>query len=282
MKIFFPKNIFTSLLAASLPDKLKNNFQFQPSSSIASIIENDTDSLALITPTGLLNHKELFVSKKFGISFEGSLCNSYLYFSGDRSLNTLNIAGDVSSLEAILGRILFKELYNSDVEINLSTSLKKEKNNLLLVGEQNFYENKLFDGISFSEEIIEMISLPLVNFLLASGSEDLIKEYEPMLLEIIQNVYNNFESMQQYYSFSAKTMKYIKDNISSLIMEFDMQDIEGILQMTRLPYYYGIIKDIVDVKFVLKKGIDFSIPLRIEIIMLHEKRLIHPDFPAFF
>jgi hypothetical protein len=56
--------------------------------------------------------------------------------------------------------------------------------------------------------------------------------------------------MQQYYSFSVRTMKYIKDNISSLVMELDMQDIEGILQLTRLPYYYGIIKDIIDVKFV--------------------------------
>lgn len=250
MKIVFPKNIFTSLLAASLPEMMKSNFHFQPSSSIATMIEKDKDSIALITPTDILNHKELFVSKKFGISFEGSLCNSYLYFSDDRSLNSLNISGDVSSLEAVLGRILFKELYNSDVEINLSTSLKKENNNLLLVGEQNFYEDKLFDGISFSEEIIEMISLPYVNFLLASANEDLIRDSESSLLEIIPEVYNNFDSVQQYYSFSARTMKYIKDNISSLVMEFDMQDVEGILQLTRLPYYYGIIKDIIDVKFV--------------------------------
>lgn len=250
MKIYFPKNVFTSILAASLPEKLKSNFNFHPSSSIASLLENDKESLALITPTDILNHKYLFVSKKFGISFENSLCNSYLYYSENRSLDTLNIAGDVSSLEAVMSRILFKELYSTEVEISLSTSMKKEKNNLLLVGEQNFYEDKLFDGISFSEEIIELLSLPFVNFILASSSEDLLKDNEPLLLEIIPEVYDSFGSIQHYYSFSDKMMKYISENISSLVLEFDLQDIEGIIQLTRQPYYYGLIKDMVDIKFV--------------------------------
>ncbi len=250
MKILFPKNIYTSIIAVSLPENLKNNLQFQPASSISSMIEKDNDCIALISSTDIINHRELFVSKKFGISFEGSLCNSYLYFSEDRSLQSLNIAGDVSSLEAIISKILFKELYNSDVEIGLSASLKKEKNNLLLVGEQNFYDDKLFDGISFSEEIIELISLPFVNFVLASSDEKLIKENESLLLEIIPNVYSNFDSIQQYFSFNEKTLNYIKQNISSLVLEFDMQDIEGFLQLIRMPYFYGIVKDIVDVKFV--------------------------------
>ncbi|HSD65022.1 MAG TPA: hypothetical protein VLB50_14560 [Ignavibacteriaceae bacterium] len=250
MKLYFPKNVFTSILAASLPEKLKSNFNFHPSSSVSSLLENDKECLALITPTDLLNHKSLFVSKKFGISFENSLCNSYLYYSENRSLNTLNIAGDVSSLEAVMSRILFKELYGTEVEISLSTSMKKEKNNLLLVGEQNFYEDKLFDGISFSEEIIELLSLPFVNFILASSSEDLLKENESLLMDIIPEVYDSFGSIQHYYSFSDKMMKYINENISSLVLEFDLQDIEGIIQLTRLPYYYGLIKDMVDIKFV--------------------------------
>jgi hypothetical protein len=250
MKILFPKNIYTSILAVSLPDNLRSGLQFMPASSIGSMIEKENDCIALISSVDIINHRELFVSKKIGISFEGSLCNSYLYFSEDRSLQSLNIAGDVSSLEAILSRILFKELYNSDVEVGLSASIKKEKNNLLLVGEQNFYDDKLFDGISFSEEIIELISLPFVNFVLASSNEKLIKENEPLLLGIIPQVYSNFDSLQQYFSFSEKTIKYIKQNVSSLVLELDLQDIEGLLQLIRMPYFHGIVKDIVDVKFV--------------------------------
>jgi hypothetical protein len=250
MNIFFPKNIFTSIIAVSLPENLRSNLQFQSSSSISSMLEKDKDSIALISSTDIINHRELFVSKKFGISFESSLCNSYLYFSEDRTFKSLNIAGDVSSLEAILSRILFRELYNSEVEIGLSESLNRGTNSLLLVGEQNFYDEKLFNGISFSEEIIELISLPFVNFVLASSDEKLIKETESSLLEIIPEVYSCFNSLQQYFSFTEKTLKYIIQNISSLVLEFDMQDIEGILQLLRLPYYHGIIKDIVDVKFV--------------------------------
>lgn len=249
MNIFFPKNIFTSVIAVSLPENLRRNLQFIPASTISSALEKDNDSLALISLTDLLNHRELFISKKFGISFESSLCNSYLYFSEDRSMHSLNIAGDVSSLEAIFSRILFKELYNVDVEIGLSASLKKETNNLLLVGEQNFYEDKLFEGISFSEEIVELMSLPFVNFVLASSNKNLIKENESYFLEIIPNVYSNFNTPQQYFSFGDKTSEYITQNISSLVLEFDMQDIEGILQLIRMPYFYGIVKDIVDVKF---------------------------------
>jgi len=250
MNIYLPKNIFTSVIAASMPENLKGKIHFQSSSIICSSLEKDNNGIALVSTTDLLNHRELFVSRKFGISFESSLCNSYLYFSNDRSLKSLNLAGDVSSLEVILGKILFKELYDSDVEIKLSVAFTKEAGNLLLVGEQNFYDERLFDGISFSEEMIELISLPFVNFVLASANESLLKEKESLWLEIIPNVYNMFESLQEYFSFTEKTLKYVKQNISSLVMEFDMQDVEGILQLIRMPYYYGIIKDMIDIKFV--------------------------------
>ena len=166
------------------------------------------------------------------------------------SLKLLNVSGDVSSLEVILSKILFKEIYNSDIEVSLSTSMSKENNNLLLVGEQNFYNDRLFDGISFSEEIIEMLSVPFVNFILASRNEELIKRTEPELLKIIPEVYDSFNSIEKYYSFSEKTLKYIKENISSLVLEFDEQDIEGINQLIRLPYFHGIVKDIFEVKFL--------------------------------
>jgi hypothetical protein len=39
-------------------------------------------------------------------------------------------------------------------------------------------------------------------------------------------------------------------NISSLILKFDEQDVEGIKQVLRLPYFHGLISDIVEVKFI--------------------------------
>ena len=253
MNIIFPDNLFTSVIALTLPENLRQNLRFNPASSISAALEKDAHSIALIPSTDIISHREIFVSRKFGISFEGSLCNSYIYFSKDRSVKSLNITGDISSSEVILGRILFKEMYNTEVEVGLSASLNKETSNLIVAGKQNFYEDRLFDGISFSEEVVELLSLPYVNFLLASTDEKLLRELEPVLLENIPKVYDNLDKPAEYFSFSEKTVKYIKQNISSLVLEFDEQDLEAINQILMLPYFHGIIKEIIEPKFVRSK-----------------------------
>ena len=99
----------------------------------------------------------------------------------------------------------------------------------------------------------ELLSLPYVNFLLASTDDRLIRELEPVLLENIPKVYDNLEKPQRYFSFSEKTIRYIKQNISSLVLEFDDQDLEAINQIIMLPYFHGIIKEIIEPKFIKSK-----------------------------
>ena len=118
------------MIALFLPEELRNNLSFQPASSISAALDMERNSIGLIPALDILNHRKLVVSSKYGISFEGSLCNTYIYFSENRSVKSLNITGDVSSSEVILSRILFKEVYNLEVEAALSASLKKENNNL--------------------------------------------------------------------------------------------------------------------------------------------------------
>lgn len=238
------------MIALFLPETLRNYLSFHPASSISSVLDKEKNSVGLIPALDILNHRELLISQKYGISFEGSLCNTYIYFSGDRSVKMLNIAGDVSSSEVILSRILFKELYNLEVEIGLSASLMREGNNLVFTGNQNFYEDRLFDGISFSEEMIELLSLPYVNYVLASPDEGLIKNFEPVLLEKIPDVYDSFNNLEQYFSFSNKTMSYVRQNISSLVLELGNQDTEALNQLLLLPYFHGVVKEIIGPKFV--------------------------------
>ena len=254
MNILLPENIFTSVIALHLPENFRQNLKFHPASSISSALEKDKTAAGLIPAMDIVNHRELFVSRKYGISFEGSLCNTYIYFAGDRSMNSLNVAGDVSSSEVILSRLLFKELYNSDVEIALTSSLDRDTSNLVIAGKQNFYEDRIFDAISFSEEMIELLSLPYVNFVLASSDERLVNELEPVLLEKIPDVYENFDKLEKYFSFSEKTLKYIRQNISSLVLEFDEQDIEAFTQLIMLPYFHGMIKEIIEPKYAGTAG----------------------------
>ncbi len=49
---------------------------------------------------------------------------------------------------------------------------------------------------------------------------------------------------------SLASEEYIRKNISSFIFKFDEQDREGIEQILRLPYFHGIVNDIVEVKFI--------------------------------
>ena len=115
--IYLPKNIFSSAIIINLPDELKNEIKFSPSALLCKEIVGNNENVGLIPTTDLINHKDFFISKKFGLSFEGSLCNSYIYFKQqEKMLTELNILGDASSLEVIIGKILFKEMYNSDVK----------------------------------------------------------------------------------------------------------------------------------------------------------------------
>ncbi len=254
MNLLLPENIFTSVIALTLPENIRQNLKFHPASSLSASLEKDKTAAALIPALDVVSHRDLFISRKYGISFEGSLCNTYIYFAEDRSLNSLNVAGDVSSSEVILSRLLFKELYKSDIQVALSASLKRDINNIVVSGKQNFYEDRLFEGISFSEEMIELLSLPYVNFVLASADEKLVKELEPLLLEKTGDVYEMFDNLEQYFSFSEKMLNYIKQNISSLVLEFDEQDIEAFTQLIMLPYYHGMTKDIIEAKFAGAAG----------------------------
>ena len=152
-------------------------------------------------------------------------------------------------MEVIFGKILFKELYNTNVEITLTTDKTNLGNsNYIITGDYNFLESKFKSGISFAEEIVDMISAPFVNYVLASQDRDKLIEVSESIFEKISNIsMGDFpipnELPQESYSF-------IKENISKVFYSLADQDIEGINQLIRLPFYHGMLKDIIEVNFV--------------------------------
>jgi hypothetical protein len=252
MKLIIPLNIFTEMLYNNLGEGLKKNIIFKSSSLITSEIKNHRNSIGLIPTLDLLKNKDLFVSKKYGLAFESSLCNSYIYFKpGQKNLDEFSLFGDISSLEVILSKILFKEIYNSDVKIEILTDEKKMLDkNLVITGNINFEVERFLSGISFSEEVIESLSLPFVNYVFASQDEEVLKELNQKLENVSSLIYKNVEKFKFGKSLTENSIEYIKTNISSLILDFEQNDVEGINQLLRLPYYHGIINDIIEVKFV--------------------------------
>ncbi|MCL5030366.1 MAG: hypothetical protein M1480_15250 [Bacteroidetes bacterium] len=252
MNILSPQNIFSKLLVDNLPANLKSNVKYFPSALISTELKKQNDCVGLIPTIDIIKNNDLFVSKSFGISFEGALCNSYIYYnSAQKEFKELGLLGDVSSVEVVLSKILFQEIYDSSVEVKILTDESKANDqNLIITGDLNFKSQKFSTGISLAEEIIESLSLPFVNYIFASKEESLIQQLNENLAGVSASIYDEVEEIKFGEEFSLEAKSYIKENISSFIIDFDNQDLEGINQIIRLPYFHGMIKDIIEVKYV--------------------------------
>jgi hypothetical protein len=250
-KFYLPRNIFSRILISELEEKSEIDFQFIPSSLIVKNLLNENDSIGLIPTMDLITNKDLYISSEVGISFDALLSNAYIHFKEEQeTIDELFLRGDVSSNEVILSKILFKEFY--DVEIK-TTLLNKEvtnfKDNLLIIGDENYEKELFLNGLSFSEEIIELINAPYVNFVLAGNSEETLKELNSIFKSSLTKGHlDNYENL--FPDFPQSLLDFLSVNIQHLIFDFDEQDREGIKQLLQMPYYHGMIKDITDVKFV--------------------------------
>ncbi len=250
MKIFFPDNIFSKIIYNNLPDEDKKLITFKESASLSLEIRKNPVSLALMPVSDIITNKEFFISSSFGISFTESLCNSYIYYnSNDENDLNFKIAGDISTIEAIIGLIFFKENYELNFKMNIALNDKELiSSNHILTGDKNFTDEKYKNGISFAEEIIELISAPFVNYVFASGDEKNLKKFSAKFSEVIKNV--DVKNIEIPGSFYDETKSFIKEKLPTVIYNFDEHDKEGIRQIVSLPFYHGIIKDMIDIKFV--------------------------------
>jgi hypothetical protein len=250
-KFYLPRNIFSRILISELEDKSEIDYQFVPSSLIVKNLLNEKASAGLIPTMDLITNKDLYISSEVGISFDALLSNAYIHFKEEQeTIDELFLRGDVTSNEVILSKILFKEFY--DVEIK-TTLLNKEvtdfKDNLLIIGDENYEKELFLNGLSFSEEIIELINAPYVNFVLAGISEETLKEINSNFKSSLTNGHpDNFDNL--FPDFPQTSLDFLSVNIQHLVFDFDEQDREGIKQLLQMPYYHGMIKDITDIKFV--------------------------------
>ncbi len=251
MKLILPDNIFSKIFLSEInaPGELKA--EFSPSALVSKRLIAEENSLGLVPTLDLLTFKDLFVSRVIGMSFDALLSNSYVHFKEEQNtINEIFLCGEVTSNEAILSKILFKEFYNVNIKTSLLSSSPSDlNNNLLIVGDENFEKELFADGLSFAEEIIELIGAPYVNFVLAGTNEILLKDFASNYKsKFIRGHLQSFEDL--FPQLPKTSLDFLRLNIQHLIFDFEEQDIEGINQLLQLPFYHGIIKDIIDVKFV--------------------------------
>lgn len=251
MKLYLPHNIFLSILSGFLKEQ-QIPFEYQPSALLTGTITKKTGLCGFIPTMELLKNDEYFVSSKFGLSFDGQISNTYIYYKSEMDkLEKIRLFGDISSQEAILTSILFRELYDTNIKLEIVKEFNGlGEENYLLTGDINFSHGKLTTGFSFAEEIMEITELPYVNYVLASTEKEPLEQIHTRLAGAEEYVLNNVEKIHFPPGWDDDMKEYLLNQIHNVIYEFDESDIEGIKSQLRMPFYYGIIEDIIEPKFV--------------------------------
>lgn len=252
MKLIMPKNIFSSIFISGLEKKHLFEISFRESSIITKHLEADTSAVALIPTLDLINHRHLFVSSKFALSFNGILSNSYFYFvEGEKSIEKIFLRGDVSMNEIILAKILFAEKFSAGVEfiLDVNKNIEKEKD-YFVTGDENFTSQNFEKGISFADEVADLIELPYVNFVFASPDREALEKFNELMRVINSEIENKIERTLKPLPFSEETKSFISNNIGQLYFDITDNEVTAVNELIKLVYYHGIIDDMFDVKFI--------------------------------
>lgn len=250
-KILLPKNVFSKIFLSELNLGENVAIEFHPASIIAKKLLQQENSIGLIPTLDLLTSKDLFVSSKIGLSFNALLSNSYIHFKeGQETLEQIFLKGDVTTNEIILSKILFKEFYDVDVTPTLVKDETAHINdNTLIVGDENYEKELFLNGLSFAEEIIELLDAPYVNYILAGSSEKLLKDFTEKHRDELLNGHTEDYS-KLLTGITQTSIDFISVNIQHIVFDLEDQDLEGIKSLMQLPYFHGILKDMIDIKFV--------------------------------
>lgn len=249
MKIAFPQNIFASLISFNLMGK--NELVFPLSSLIIKQIMNDEVDAGFIPSLDLINNEKIFISKKIGLAFDGNLSNSYFYFLPDQSeIKSIYIHGDITKNEIILSKIILKEKYNFEPEFILDSSpLNLKEKNYLICGMENYELQLTQNEISLADQVADFIDYPYVNFVLAAKNSKTIKQIESELNYIDDKIETNINKIFDLTHFNELLRSYYIENLNSVYFDLTENEIIGLNELLRLPYYHGIIDDIIEPKF---------------------------------
>lgn len=252
MRLIIPNNIFATFFLLSIDESERPEVLVKDSSLIVSELENDENSIALIPSLDLIDNRELYVSSKLGLAFEGLLSNTYVYYLENNSeISKVFLRGDVSKNEVILSKIIFRERYNIEPEFSLdiNQSIDEDKN-YLVIGSQNWNNNFYKMGISFSEQISDILEFPYVNFLFASKNENLLKDFNKQFANVTKSIINSLEPNLQKIDLSDEVNNFILKEIPFVYFDFTEAESEGLKELLQLAYYHQIFDDIFNIKFV--------------------------------
>ncbi|MCP5061495.1 MAG: hypothetical protein GY936_03420 [Ignavibacteriae bacterium] len=252
MNLIIPNNIFTALFALCAKGKQELNLIIKESSLITRELLAVENSVALIPSLDLIQHKDLYISKNYAITFTDELSNAYLYFSSEsEALNSLHLKGDVSSNEVILSKIILKEKFDLSPDISLYTSENLLSDSTYLIsGSNNWIDNKFEKAASFSEYISESLDAPYINFVLAAKDEQVLKDFTATLDKLNPILENRIDSFLENLDYSDIATHFIKEAIATISFDITEDDNFALNELLQLVYFHKVYDEMIDVKFV--------------------------------
>lgn len=252
MKLFLPNNLFSALfIALSKIDQKIVEINFKDTALVTTSINSLNNSIGLIPSLDILKNNQLFISQKYGISFNGNLSNAYIYFSkNSNQISKISFQGDVSNNEVILSKILFLEKFFLEPKFELDTSQSTDENITRIICGNKNWEAEIFNkGTSLSEYINELVSAPYVNYILASNSEASLKEFENLIsiTEMNNGITHQFLNKLNY---NNQIKNYFEEEINSINYKLNDEDLFGLKEIINLCYFHQFIDDLIDIKFI--------------------------------
>lgn len=251
MKLYLPDNIFSRLIFENLPGEIKQKTSFLPSALIAKKLSEENESVGFIPCLDIINHRELVVSKKYGIAFESEFANSFIYYNKlNNPITEFSLMGDVSSQEVILTKVFLKELYDIEASLNIITSENiDDEKNIVAVGSINYKNDNFTSGLSFALEMEDIVGSTYVNYILACKSETVLNDLHLLLQGIESKIYD-FVVEENDFMKQNEIAEIIRQNISGVIYEFNEGDINSFEQLLQLPFMHSFIEEIPEVKYL--------------------------------
>ncbi len=251
IRLGIPQTIFADLFISAFPAEFFSVTQLT-NPELHSFLSDGKIDAALLPSLEIINDEALFVSKRFGIAFDGVLSDDYLYFpKNPKNINKLSLAGTVSLNEIVLSRVIFRENYNIEVEQNVIPTIENAPDSSLLVsGDINFANGNFMHGDSFAELIADFIDTPYLKYILAANNKSILEFINQNIIKIEEQLEITSKGILKKKGFDKGAIDFVLQNFNTLYFELTETEINGYKELRQIPFYYGLTEEMKEVTFV--------------------------------
>ena len=251
LRLGIPNTIFADIFVSAFPKEFFHVTK-HGNHELVELLELGEIDLALIPSLEIIGTDNLFVSKRFGIAFDGPVSDDYIYFPKDeKNLAKVGLAGNVSMNEVVLSKVIFRENYNIEIEQKVLETLRNvEDSTLISSGNINFANENYRYGESFAELVAEFIDAPYLKFVLVSTVKTNLEFVNNQITELEEQLEVLAKSILKKSGFPTVTSEFVMSNFNSVYFELTEIETAGYEDLRRIPFYYGLVEELKEIAFV--------------------------------